>query len=111
MKGTLIAGQNGVRALKGTLVGAKPVCRSKELIVAISDVNQPEVTLKLGSALAGKPQTGTEIQFDGAPSAFAKDPFMLTMETEKERVEGLRLDPCQAAPRPGVKKGAPAKKQ
>jgi hypothetical protein len=111
MKGTLIAGQNGVRALKGTLVDARPACSSKELIVAISDASQPEVTLKLGSALGGKPQTGVEIQFDGAPSAFAKDPFMLTMETEKESVEGLKLDPCQAMPRSGVKKSAPAKKK
>jgi hypothetical protein len=111
MKGTLIAGQNGARALKGTLVDARPACRSRELVVALSDDSHPEVTLRLDSALAGKPQKGAEIQFDGAPSAFARDPFMLTINTEKDKVDGLKLDTCQTASKSGARKGAPAKKK
>ena len=65
-------------------------------------------TLKLDAALNGKPETGTEVQFKGVPSAFVKEPFMLTMDAEKANIEGLKTTPCAgAAP---VKKAAPKKK-
>jgi len=50
-----------------------------------------EVTLKLDAALTGKPEAGTEVQFKGVPSAFSKEPFMLTMDAEKANVEGLKV--------------------
>ena len=109
MKGTEIAGQNGAKALKGTILEAKPSCRSKELVVAISDAEHAEVTLKLEAALTGKPQAGSQIQFDGAPSAFSKDRFMLTLDTDKSKIDDLKMDPC-APPRTGVKKSAGKKK-
>ncbi len=105
---------SAVPKLKGTLVEAKPACRPKELLVAIPEPNQqgalrPEITLKLDAALTGKPETGTEIQWEGVPAAFTKDPaFMLTMETEKAKIEGLKTTPCAGAVQ---KKSAPKKKQ
>jgi len=96
--------------LKGTVVEGKPACRSKELIVALSDASHAEVTLKLDSPLTGKPETGTEVQFKGVPSAFTKDPFMLTMDTEKAKVEGLKSTPCAGAAAPPAKKTVPRKK-
>jgi len=95
-----------VPKLKGTLVEAKPACRSKELLVALSDAKNPEVTLKLDAALTGKPETGTEIQWEAVPSAFSKEPFMLTMDTEKAKIEGLKVTPCA----PPVRRGAAKKK-
>jgi hypothetical protein len=92
--------------LKGTLVDAKPACKSKELVVAISDATHAEVTLNLDAALTGKPDMGVEIQWDGQPTAFTKEPFMLTMDTEKAKISGLSVTPCVAAP---VKKAAPKK--
>ncbi|MGA2771089.1 MAG: hypothetical protein ABSG26_09775 [Bryobacteraceae bacterium] len=106
LKDADVKGENGARALKGTLVDAKPACKSKELVVAISDNTHAEVTLHLDAALTGKPDTGVEIQWDGQPSAFTKEPFMLTMDTEKAKISGLNLTPCAAAP---VKKAAPKK--
>ena len=85
---------------------AKPACRSKELLVAISDAKNPEVTLKLDAPLTGKPETGTPIEWEGVPSAFSKEPFMLTMDTEKAKIQGLKATPC-AAP---VHRGATKKK-
>jgi len=103
-----------VPKLKGTVVEGKPACRSKELIIAVPEPNQPNaqsvITLKLDSPLTGKPEAG-EIQWEGVPSAFSPDPFMLTMDTEKAKIEGLKTTPCAGAPaRPGVKKSAPKKK-
>ena len=48
--------------------------------MALSDATHPEVTLKLDTALTGKPRMGGEFQFKGVPSTFVKDPFMLTMD-------------------------------
>ncbi len=105
LKDADVAGQGGAKALKGTLVDAKPACKSKELVVAISDATHAEVTLLLDAALTGKPDTGVEIQWDGQPTAFTKEPFMLTMDTEKAKITGLNVTPCT----PPVKKSAPKK--
>ena len=97
-----------VPKLKGTVVEGKPACRSKELLVALSDATHAEVSLKLDTALTGKPEAGVEVQWEGVPSAFTLDPFMLTMDTEKAKVENLTTTPCAgAAP---AKKAAPKKK-
>jgi len=78
--------------------------------VALFDVGRcpvAEITLKLDTPLAGKPETGGTIQWTGVPKAFTKDPFMLTMEAEKAKVENLKTTPCGAAP---AKKATPKKK-
>jgi hypothetical protein len=103
---------SGVPPMKGTLVEGKPACKSKELLVAIPLPDQTgnpvaEITLKLDTPLTGKPETGGTIQWTGVPKAFTKDPFMLTMEAEKAKVENLKLSPCAVAP---AKKAAPKKK-
>jgi hypothetical protein len=105
MKGT------GLPKLKGTLVEAKPACHPKELVVAMSDATTPEVTLKLDMPLTNKPDLGKEIQFDmGEPTAFASDPFNLTLDTEKDKIEGITGEAC-TAPRAPVRKGVAKKKK
>jgi tetratricopeptide (TPR) repeat protein len=99
----------GVPQLKGILVEAKPACRPKELLIAVPlpDAKAPyppEISLKLVDAddkplaLTGKPELNTEIQWEGVPSAFSKEPFLLTMSTEKGKIQGLKVTPCAAAP-------------
>jgi len=92
-----------VPQLRGTLVEAKPACRPKELLVAVPlpDAQQPlhaEITLKLDEPLTGKPDLNTEFRWQGVPSAFTPDPFMLTMDVEKAKIDGLKVTPCAAAP-------------
>jgi len=93
----------------------KPACRSKELLVSVPEPEQqnaqPVITLKLDAALTGKPESG-EIEWEGVPSAFNPDPFMLTMDTEKAKIENLKTTPCAAGPaaRPPVRKSSPKKK-
>jgi len=104
-----------VPKLKGMLIEGKPACRSKELLVAVplpdaQGTPTAEITLKLDAALTGKPDAG-EIQWEGVPAAFTQDPFMLTMDTEKAKIEGLKTTPCAAAPaKAAPKKAAPKKK-
>lgn len=101
-----------VPKLKGMLVEGKPACRSKELFISVPEPDQQGtaqtvITLKLDEAMSGKPEAG-EIEWEGVPSAFTPDPFMLTMDTEKAKVEGVKTTPCGPA-RPPARK-APAKK-
>lgn len=107
---------SAVPKLKGTLVEGKPACRSKELFISVPEPDQQGaaptvITLKLDAPLTGKPEAG-EIQWEGVPSAFTSDPFMLTMDTEKAKIEGLKTTACApAAAHPGAKKGAATKKK
>jgi hypothetical protein len=95
---------SAVPVLRGTLVAARPACRPKELLVAVPlpDAQQPlkaEITLKLDKALAGKPEANAEFQWEGVPTAFSKEPFDLTMETEAAKLQGLKTAPCAVTAR------------
>jgi hypothetical protein len=92
-----------VPRLRGVLVEAKPACRPKELLVAVPlpDAKRPlqaEISLKLDKALAGKPAADTEFLFEAVPAAFAPSPFLLTMDAESAKLDGLKTSPCTAAP-------------
>ena len=130
MKEHDMSGPNGTKLLKGVMLEARPACRSKELLIAIplpdaKGAPVAEITIRIVDAegkpvaLTGKPEAAGDIQFNGVPSAFVKDPFMLTMDAEKANIDGLSVTPCtpppaakKAAP-PATKKGAapPAKKK
>lgn len=99
---------HAVPKLKGKLVSSKPAIRPKELVVAIDKADTAEVTLKLENPMPGKADKGTEIQFEGVPTAFTKDPFMLTFDVQgKDKIEGW---PAQATA-PVKKRAATGKKQ
>jgi len=90
---------SAVPQLKGTLVEARPACHPKELLVSVPLPNaqpsdQPEISLKLDKPLSGKPENGTEFQWQGVPSAFTASPFLLTMDTDSTTLEGLKTTPC-----------------
>jgi hypothetical protein len=111
LKDADVRGQNGARALKGILVEARPACRSRALLVAIPDAEQPdvkvpaEIALKLEVPLGGKPVLGATIEWDGIAREFTREPaFLLTMETARAKISGLKLEACAVGP------GAPKKK-
>jgi tetratricopeptide (TPR) repeat protein len=85
----------GVPKLKGTLISMKPATRPKELVLGLVDPNVPEVTLVLDAPLPGKADPGAVLEFEGVPSSFTKDPFMVTFDVEKDKLTGW---PAQAAP-------------
>ena len=93
---------SAVPQLRGIVVEGKPACRSKEILVAVPlpdqpDNKTPEITVKLDAPLTGKPEAGAEILWEGVPSAFAKDPFMLTVDAEKAKVT-VNTSPCTVPP-------------
>ncbi|MDX2151516.1 MAG: hypothetical protein SFV54_12335 [Bryobacteraceae bacterium] len=90
---------------KGTVISQKPAARPKEVVVGIADAATPEVTLVFENPLPSKADPGTEIEFEGIPTGFTADPFMLTMEVEREKLTGW---PAAAAP--AAKKATGGKK-
>ncbi len=89
---------NPAAQLWGKLVEARPACRPKELWIAVPVPDAPmppaEIVLKLDKALAGQLEAGSELRFDAVPSAFTKEPFLLTMVSSPERIQGLKSAPC-----------------
>lgn len=94
-----------VPKLKGWLVAAKPPVKSKELLVAMDGKDQAaNVTLRLvggadgttATPLTGKPELGTEIEFEGTGKTFTKEPFMVTFDIEKAKITGLKEEKVAA---------------
>jgi tetratricopeptide (TPR) repeat protein len=102
-------GAGDIQKFKGTLIEARPAARPKELIVGLADPQVPEVTLKLEAPLAGRPEPGSPVEFEGVPVAFAKEPFMVTFDVEKDGVAGLKMGPAAPARRPVARKSAAKK--
>ena len=100
-----------VPQLTGVLVEAKPACHARELLVAVPlpDAPRPlhaEILLKLDKPLAGKAEPNAEFQWEGVASALTKDPFLLTMNAETSKLQGLNLTPC-AVPNPTKRRTTP----
>jgi hypothetical protein len=92
---------SGVPQLRGVLVAATPACRPHELTVAVpmpenQEALKAEIKLVLDNPLTGKPEPNREFQWEGVPAAFTRDPFLLTMDTETAKIEGLKITPCAA---------------
>src|SRR5579864_9224143 len=103
-KGAMVpGGAGGVTLLIGTLVSAEPAAQPAVLIVAISDARTPEVTLRLKDAdwndthLNGPLMPGSEIQFEGVPISFSKEPFMVTFEVSITK-RSHNLSPASSGP-------------
>jgi hypothetical protein len=94
--------------LKGALVEARPACRPKELLVALPqpDTSKPyraEITVKLDKPLAGQPEPDSEFQWQGVAAAFTREPFMLIVNAETAKLDGLKTTPCATTVvRPGT---------
>lgn len=102
----------GLPKLRGKLVSQTPAIKPKTLVLAMSDDTTPEVTIVLSAPLPGKADAGTAIEFEGVPTTFTQNPFMVTMEVEKEKIQGW---PAQATPapvrRPAASKAGAKKKK
>jgi hypothetical protein len=85
--------------LRGVIVTAKPLCRPNQLLVAVKVPEQAtippaEIALKLDKPLSGAVVAGAEFGFEGVPSAFTPNPFLLTMAVGIGQIDGLDLHAC-----------------
>jgi len=84
----LPGGANGVQKFKGTIISMTPATRPKEIVLAVEKPGVADVTLKFETALPGKMDPGEQLSFEGVAKAYTKDPYMLTIETDKDKIEG-----------------------
>jgi hypothetical protein len=94
-----------VTGLAGVLVEARPACRPSELLIAVrspdsAQLPAPEIRLKLSRPLQGKAELSLELRWEGVATAFTKKPFLLTMEVDPAKLQGISTTPCA----PPVKK-------
>ncbi|MFN7933540.1 MAG: hypothetical protein U0R19_09445 [Bryobacteraceae bacterium] len=82
--------------LRGTLLNATPACNATELQIAVEGA-EPQIALKLEKPVKGKVETGGSIRWQGVATAFRATPFLLTMETEPAKIDGLQTTPCVPA--------------
>jgi len=90
---------------KGKIVSMTPAIRPKTLVLAVENP-AGDVTLKFEMPLPGKMDVGSEIEFSGTAKAFTKDPYMLTLETEKELISGWKPVAAPATKKSGATKKA-----
>ena len=57
----------------------------------------PEITLRLDQPLTGKPALNRQLRWEGVPADFSASPFMLTMQTETAKIDGLQTSACAPA--------------
>lgn len=79
---------SGLPKLKGKIVKTEPEVKPHTLYLAL-DGDKEEIKVVLDVLLPEKADPGTEIEFDqGVPTEFTKDPFLLTVEVEKDQLFG-----------------------
>jgi hypothetical protein len=84
----LPGGANGVMKFSGKIVSMTPANRPKEIVLGVENGTVGDAKLMFEEPLPGKMEVGEELSFEGVAKEFAKDPYMLTFEVEKEQLQG-----------------------
>ena len=88
MKGALLPGDpgkaKGFEKFKAKLISMDPANKPKTLVLALEKPDVADVTLKFEEPLPGNMEPGAELEFEGAPISYTKDPFMVTFEVDME---------------------------
>lgn len=72
----------------GKVVSMTPANRPKSIVIAVEKDGVPDCTLTFAAALPGKMEPGETLTFEGIAKSFTASPYMLTMEVEKDKLEG-----------------------
>ncbi|HVO97106.1 MAG TPA: hypothetical protein VMT15_03525 [Bryobacteraceae bacterium] len=93
---------------KGKIVSMTPVVRPKTIVLAVENEGLADCTITFETALPGKMEAGETLEFEGVAKAFTKEPYMLTLEVEKEKLTGWtgkNAPAARPAPKATTKKG------
>ena len=72
----------------GKIISMTPANRPKSIVIAVEKDGVADCTLTFEAALPGKMEAGETLTFEGIAKSFTKDPYMLTMEVDKDKLEG-----------------------
>jgi hypothetical protein len=90
----------------GKIVSMTPANRPKSVVVLVDDEKdgKSDCTLLFETALAGNMQAGETLSFEGVAKSFVKDPYMLTVTVDKDKLEGWTGKNAPPAKKPAPKK-------
>ncbi|HUI53668.1 MAG TPA: hypothetical protein VLY04_01765 [Bryobacteraceae bacterium] len=74
--------------LKGTLSRSSPAGAPDELLLGMLNPAVEEVVVKLSSPFPNEAPPGTALTFEGVAQSFTRDPFILTVKVDREKVTG-----------------------
>jgi hypothetical protein len=86
-----------------------PETKPKQIVLALEQPSVPDVTLVLSETLPGKMEPGEELQFEGVAKAYSRQPFMVTFDTEPDKIAGWTGKNAPKAPAGKAKSKAKAK--
>jgi hypothetical protein len=89
----------------GKIISMTPALKPKTVVVAVEKDGVADCTLTFETALAGKMEPGETLTFEGIAKSFTKEPYMLTMTVEKDKLEGWTGKNAPPARKPAPKKG------
>ncbi len=72
----------------GKIISMTPANRPKTVVVAVAKDGVADCTLTFEAALPGKMEPGEVLEFEGVAKAFTKDPYMLTLTVDKDKLTG-----------------------
>jgi hypothetical protein len=72
----------------GKIISITPALKPKTIVLAVEKDGVADCTLTFEAALPGKMEPGETLTFEGIAKSFTKEPYMLTMEVEKDKLEG-----------------------
>ena len=117
MKGALLPGEpgkaKGFEKFKAKLISMTPANKPKTLVLALEKPDVADVTLKFEEPLPGNMEPGAELEFEGVPDSYTKEPFMVTFHGDTDEAAG-RLDGNESQgpkSRPRARSKGPAKAQ
>jgi tetratricopeptide (TPR) repeat protein len=88
----------------GKIISMTPALRPKTIVLAVEKDGVADCTLTFEAALPGKMEAGETLTFEGIAKSFTKDPYMLTMGVEKDKLEGWTGKNAPPARPPAAKK-------
>jgi tetratricopeptide (TPR) repeat protein len=99
--------ESALPPFKGKIISMTPALKPKTIVMAVEKDGVADCTITFEAALPGKMDAGSELEFTGVAKAFKKDPYMLTLVVDKEKLVGWtgKNAPAPRAPaKPAAKK-------
>ncbi len=75
-------------ALKGKVVECLPPARPKTIVLSMAESAGAEVRLTLDRPFANGAEAGTELRFEGTGVSFTREPFLLNIRAEQDKIAG-----------------------
>jgi hypothetical protein len=100
--------ESALPKFSGKIVSMTPAAgRPKTIVLAVEKDGVADCTLTFEAALPGKMEAGETLTFEGIAKSFTKDPYMLTMSVDKDKLEGWtgKNGPPRPAAGKSTKKG------